>query len=122
MIIYEGQGACTEQGLKTIDEEKICRAALVAYGDYAQMDMMIEECSELIKEICKMKRCTGDKEDIAEEILKVEKRIAEEIADVLIMIRQMEMLFGIKDEVEEQKAFKLERLKNRLEIMEAKIE
>ena len=59
--------------------------------------------SELQKELCKAARGKQNKAEIAEEI-----------ADVQIMLGQMILLHDCADEVEEQKARKLERLKGRL--------
>ena len=65
--------------------------------------MAFEEMSELQKELCKAARGKQNKAEIAEEI-----------ADVQIMLGQMILLHDCADEVEEQKARKLERLKGRL--------
>ena len=67
------------------------------------MLMAFEEMSELQKELCKAARGKQNKAEIAEEI-----------ADVQIMLGQMILLHDCADEVEEQKARKLERLEGRL--------
>lgn len=69
--------------------KKIYEEALNQWGDVAQMDMAIEEMSELTKELCK--RFRG--EDNV-------RQIAEEIADVTIMLEQMRLLFDVNSEVE----------------------
>lgn len=84
--------------------DKICRAALEAFGERAQMTMAIEEMSELAKELCK--RCRG-RENV--------EAIAEEIADVEIMLQQMVMLFDCAGQVETFRRYKLERLAERIE-------
>ncbi|AOY78414.1 hypothetical protein BJL90_15980 [Clostridium formicaceticum] len=66
--------------------------------------MVFEEMSELQKELCKALR--GNK---------VTGNIAEEIADVEIMLEQMKLLFGIESLVRANKIYKLERLDERLE-------
>ena len=39
-----------------MDKEKIYKKAIGKYGVAAQLDMVIEEMSELTKEICKIKK------------------------------------------------------------------
>ena len=67
------------------------------------MVMAIEEMSELTKELCKHRRGRDNVE-----------AIAEEIADVEIMLRQMVMLFDCADKVDEFRRYKLERLAGRI--------
>jgi NTP pyrophosphatase (non-canonical NTP hydrolase) len=55
------------------------------YGFTSQADMAIEECSELIQAICKLRR--GYSENHYTNLL-------EEIADVYIMVRQLRYLLG----------------------------
>lgn len=79
--------------------------AIDTYGKNAQLDMVIEEMSELTKEICKFKRGKLNKE-----------HLAEEMADVYIMLEQLHYIAGVKVEVILQyRQIKIERLKNRLE-------
>lgn len=87
--------------------EQVERKALETFGEGMQETICIEEMSELIKEICKAKRGTGSRE-----------HIAEEIADVEIMLEQMKLLYGIHREVACAKFEKLERLESRIERFE----
>lgn len=89
---------------QTERNESIYRLALDTYGIEAQTMMVFEEMSELQKELCKHAR---GKENIT--------AIAEEIADVLVMLDQMILYFGIGEGVAEFKKFKITRLQNRLE-------
>ena len=74
-------------------------------GYKMQTMVAIEEMSELTKELVKFMR--GENNTDA---------IAEEIADVEIMLRQMKIIYGIKDEdVEKLMVVKLKRLKERME-------
>ena len=74
-------------------------------GYKMQTMVAIEEMSELTKELVKFMR--GEHNIDA---------IAEEIADVEIMLRQMKIIYDIKDEdVEKLMVIKLKRLKERLE-------
>lgn len=82
---------------------KICRAALDTYGAAAQTLMCMEEMSELHKELCKNSRG-----------VKNTKNIAEEIADVLITIKQMAILHGCESEVLHFVAVKVQRLEERI--------
>ena len=84
-------------------EEKIFREALDKYGRVSQITMVMEEMSELQKELCKNLRGRNNTAEIAEEI-----------ADVSIMLDQMKMLFGCEDEVSRDRANKVVRLQIRL--------
>lgn len=86
------------------DGGETCRAALEAFGERAQMTMAIEEMSELAKELCK--RCRG-RDNV--------EAIAEEVADVQIMLQQLVMLFDCAGQVETFRRYKLERLAERIE-------
>ena len=77
--------------------------ALSTYGAQAQTMMVMEEMAELQKELCKHAR---GKENRAQ--------IAEEIADVQIMLEQMELLHDCEGLVAGFKAQKLDRLEKRL--------
>ena len=84
-------------------DDEICRAALDAFGKSSQMQVAIEEMSELTKELCKNGR--GQENTT---------HIAEEIADVEIMLWQMVMLFDCAGQVETFRRYKLERLAGRI--------
>lgn len=84
--------------------KQIYQLALDTYGIEAQKMMVFEEMSELQKALCKHSRGKGSI-----------TAIAEEIADVLVMLDQMILYFEIEGCVEEFKRFKIARLKNRLE-------
>jgi NTP pyrophosphatase (non-canonical NTP hydrolase) len=77
--------------------------ALYEWGADAQTLMVFEEMSELQKELCKYIRGRDNVENIADEI-----------ADVIIMLEQMMVLFACEQLVKERKEYKLERLKKRL--------
>lgn len=97
----------------TEQEEKTLHKAIEVYGRMPQIDMMIEEMSELTKALCKYKRAYFD---VAETAMPTDiyDNVCEEVADVKIMIRQMEMLFG-ESNVEAEMREKIERLQRRLE-------
>lgn len=73
------------------------------YGKESQCNVAIEEMSELTKEICKNFRGRPNTDSIAEEI-----------ADVKIMLMQLELIFNCTDKVIEWQDYKLRRLEERL--------
>ena len=87
-----------------INETEVLQRALDTYGSFLQIAVMMEEMSELQKELCKNLRGRGSIE-----------HIAEEIADVEIMLEQMKMLFLCADDVRDVRRRKVERLKVRLD-------
>lgn len=88
----------------TAEEVKIVKKAIDHYGADMQETVAMEELAELIKEISKIKR---NESGISE--------LSEEIADALIMIYQLIIIFGNIDRVREQMSVKLERLEKRIE-------
>lgn len=89
---------------RTID---MYREALQRWGFDAQANMVAEECAELIIAINKWRRAPiGASPDL--------RTIAEEIADVEIMLGQMKYYFGIHHLTEVLKNEKLDRLERRL--------
>lgn len=86
-----------------MEEKEVIRAALDTFGFEHQAIVTIEEMSELQKELCKMLRGNANLD-----------HIAEEIADVEIMLLQMVQLFEIAPTVEKWKEYKLRRLASRI--------
>ena len=84
-------------------ERPILEAALEAYGGDAQQKMLLEEMSELQKEICKNWRGRQNLQEIAEEM-----------ADVQIMLDQMTLFFQNGGLQEQYRLKKLDRLGSRL--------
>ena len=68
--------------------KKIYQAALNKWGVDLQTMMAVEEMSELTKEICKIKRGKMDLD-----------ALADEIADVTIMLEQLREMYGLHDAV-----------------------
>ena len=81
-----------------------CKAALDTFGKNSQINMMFEEMAELQKELCKNGR---GRRNVVE--------IAEEIADVQIMLEQMIILFDCRAEVTDWETIKLLRLRREIE-------
>lgn len=75
--------------------------ALEYYGNDPQVDVAIEEMSELIKELLKNRRGKENR-----------SMIADEMADVYIMLEQLKFIFGINEtELKVNAEFKIQRLK-----------
>lgn len=87
-----------------LDEKEIYRKALKKWGYPIQTVMVFEEMAELQKELSKSLRGNP-----------VTMNIAEEIADVEIMLGQMKELYEIEDLVAKNKLYKLKRLEEKLE-------
>lgn len=85
------------------DECEILKNAIATWGTDLQLNVAIEELSELIKEICKNKRGAYNVD-----------HIAEEVADVEIMLEQIKMIFNNRESVERHKYEKLIRLEQRV--------
>ena len=79
------------------------------YGFPHQANILIEETSELVKELCKYNRATT-----VVEKQKLYERIEEEIADVEIMLEQMRVFLG-NDKIDAYKTAKIERQLERIE-------
>lgn len=79
------------------------KKALEKWGVLAQQKMLMEEVGELFSAIGKFDRMRAE-----------EKDVITELADVSIMVEQMAVLFGY-EAFEEEKEFKLNRLKEKLE-------
>lgn len=77
--------------------------AIERFGQDAQERMMFEEMSELQKAMCKLSRGKGCIDDIAQEI-----------ADVEIMLEQMKILYQCEESTALWKHEKLERLRSLL--------
>lgn len=84
------------------NKEEFYKKLIKHFSAEQQQTVAIEELSELIKEICKHQRGTGNVH-----------HIAEEIADVTIMLEQLIIMFGCSAEVELLKEQKLQRTKER---------
>ena len=81
--------------------------AIRTYGEQPQVDVTIEEMSELTKELLKLRR-----ESTQAGFQKRRESIKEEIADVQIMLDQMRIIFG---DTSSQEEYKLNRLWARME-------
>ena len=89
----------------TDNERKVFDKAIGKWGYKAQLLMVLEEMSELQKEVCKDFRGKPNLD-----------AIADECADVEIMLDQLKMIYGIEKHVKTHREYKIDRLAKRLEI------
>ena len=104
--------AYEDMGIPEVDTSVLTNA-LITYGGEAQVDMMIEEMSELTKALLKLRRAqkSGCQYDYDRERVKA---TIEEMADVYITLLQMIQLFGEPELFEEYVRDKILRLNLRL--------
>ena len=86
--------------------EEVCQKALERWGKEAQLLMVLEEMAELQKEI--LKNLNRNKDNLVE--------IIDETTDVLIMLDQLQYIYGIEKAVIKHAPEKIEKIKARLEI------
>lgn len=85
-------------------EKYLFEKALAHYGPEAQIKMLYEEMAELQLAVCKHGRGADNLDNIAEEI-----------ADVGIMLDQMRLLFGVGPLSEVKRGVKVARLAERMD-------
>lgn len=96
--------------LPTTSRPEVLERAVKTYGSLAQTDMVLEEMSELTKALLKLRRAHD-----AESYGKAKENVYEEMADVIIMLTQLLMIMGGRNEVQKAIDEKVERLNTRLE-------
>ena len=89
------------------------KQAIKTYGDNMQMLVAIEELSELQKAILKFIRRENEDVDV-KGMEKYRKDVIEEMADVEIMLKQLQIIFCSKGATQSVAAFKIDRLSKRL--------
>lgn len=95
--------------MRTRSETDTFREAIKQYGEANQLIVLFEEMSELQKEVCKSIRYNKRQ---------LKPKIAEELADVEIMLEQLKIIFDIDDDVEGWRLDKVVRLKENLGLIE----
>jgi len=90
------------------ERSALLQRAVDTWGRFAQVDMMIEEMSELTKALLKERRVPPAPVSELENAI---TNIREEIADVQIMLDQMKLIYGDPKNIESEK---LDRLAERL--------
>ena len=99
--------ACISEDINKTRENEILLSALTKWGAGMQTVMVFEEMAELQKELCKSLRGKDNR-----------GYIAEEIADVRIMLDQMMILHDCAEDVNVWRKVKLGRLEKRLSAQE----
>lgn len=89
------------------------KRAINTNGITTQEDVAIEEMSELVKAILKRRRAIK-KQATADKIRETENNIREEIADVIIMIQQLILIYDSDGDIQMNIDSKIKRLKKRL--------
>lgn len=87
-----------------MSDVEIYRAAMDTFGTEAQIIKLFEEIGEFSEAFTK---CLGARDMVS--------HVAEEMADVHIMLDQWAVQLGCTDEVERMKRYKLRRLEQRIE-------
>lgn len=90
--------------MKRMTKDEILKSAIERYGNTSQLIVAMEEMAELTKELSKFFRGAHN-----------EYAIAEEIADVRIMLDQIEIMFDCAGAAAVYREAKVERLRKRLE-------
>lgn len=91
------------------DSGRLYRAALETFGVPSQIIKLVEETGEFFEAFGK---CLGGRDKVS--------HVAEEMADVHIMLDQIAVYFDCEAEVERQKRYKLKRLEQRIEEVQNK--
>lgn len=108
--LREWLNAYETHALPTTMRPEVLQQAIDTYGSRAQEEMAIEEMSELTKAIVKRHRAKD-----APSYDKAMRNIAEEIADVIIMLTQLLMFYRNRKDVQRAVDEKVKRLAGRLE-------
>lgn len=114
-VLEKLSGAIEDRGeLPSVSDYETLEAAILKYGAENQTNIAIEEMSELTKALLKERRQTQNRGFDVSAVKKFEDDIAEEMADVIIMLVQLQMIYDNKDEVSQYINSKVERLKERM--------
>ena len=96
-----------------IKNPEVLEDAIDRYGAPAQIDMAIEEMSELTKALLKNRRnyavvTAGERGSLREAII-------EEAADVIVTVAQVVMIYAEPEEIQAEVDFKIDRLRGQME-------
>lgn len=91
----------------TEKQKEVLCDALWRYGEENQLRICMEECAELIQAISKVQRYPESKEHKA--------NLLEEIADVLICIEYVKLIYGISEMfIDKEIEYKIQRISRRM--------
>lgn len=93
----------------------ICRKAVETFGVEIQQIVAMEELGELIQAISKIARWEYSQSEDLEILLEYIDNLAEEIADVEIILEQLKQCHGCHIQVNNHKRKKLDKLKSMVE-------
>ena len=120
-----------DSGAPRIDDKELetLVTAVHTWAPGAQIDIAIEEMSELTKALLKYRRMGSARGSVshdqliaqAEECRRARENIGEEMADVFIMLYQLLYIFGNAEQVQTVVWEKIERLKGRIAAFDAAI-
>lgn len=96
-----------------IKSPEVLEDAINRYGAPAQIDMAIEEMSELTKALLKNRRNFAGA--TANERGSLREAIIEEAADVIITVAQVVMIYAEPEEIQAEVDFKIDRLRGQME-------
>lgn len=99
----------------TVSDSVICRKVVEKFGIDIQQIVAMEELGELIQAISKIARWECNQSEDVETLLEYIDNLAEEIADVEIMLEQLKQCYGCHIQADDYKRRKLEKLKSMLE-------
>ena len=102
--------------LPTIKKYDVLKEAVEVYKPPAQVNCAIEEMSELIHALCRIIRLWAVPEDLFDEkkYNYALSDVVEEIADVIIMLQQLMIIFNQSSDVQRWVDYKIDRLEQRL--------
>ncbi len=89
---------------------QVCKRAVKVFGEDDQLEMVIEECAEVVQAIQKLKRA---KRGHYAKIEEAKANLVDEVADLLIMAEQARLIMGTHL-VDSAVGRKLKRLEGRL--------
>jgi len=102
--------------INNMTEQQILQEAINRYGQMAQIEMLVEEASEVIQAVQKRKRALLNREaglEYGEKLGKANSELIDELADLEIMLDQMKLIFN-PEAILRRREFKINRLKERL--------
>ena len=104
----------TDAELKQIQIDKCIIEQAEQFGLENRMIQCTEEAGELIQALCKYQRIQQGDKTCQTDMIHAEYMIAEEMADVELLLEQIKYLLGNEKEVRERKLYKLDRTEQRL--------
>ena len=99
----------------TSSESVICRKAVEKFGIDIQQIVAMEELGELIQAISKIARWECNQLEDVETLSDYIDNLAEEMADVEIMLEQLKQCYGCHIQADDYKRRKIEKLKSLVE-------